>query len=242
MANELTLSLIMVNIIVFLLVFSAPEPQQKWIFETFYFSAGTATQIWRWLTSIFLHANASHLFFNILGLYFFGRILEEEMPRPWFLAIYFISGFLGNLAFMLTNSAPIVGASGAVFGLMGAAMFLNPVKRINLYIIPLPLGIVALMFVIVETLVVYFQPEFGNIAHIAHIGGVLTGGIFAFFFDPKRSTKGILVLIISVLLLILLGPLFALITGIGGFILQIIDAVVGFFLYGLANLLSFIWG
>jgi hypothetical protein len=98
------------------------------------------------------------------------------------------------------------------------------------------------MFLVVEALVVYFQqPEFGTIAHIAHLGGVIAGSVFAFFYDWRRSTKGSLVLVVCIILLVILAPIFGLITGIGAIVLGVLDAIIGFFLYNIASLLSFIW-
>ena len=177
--HKMTWYLISANVIIFLLVFSFPEPTREWVFATFSFSSATMFQLWRWFTSLFLHASASHLFFNMLGLFFFGKILEEELSekREWFPAIYFISGLLGNFVFMFTSIDPVVGASGAVFGIMGAIMLLNPVKKIHLYLFPLPLGIIAITFAIFETMVVYFQPDLApsNVANIAHVAGLITG-------------------------------------------------------------------
>ncbi|MBL7160416.1 MAG: rhomboid family intramembrane serine protease [Candidatus Aenigmarchaeota archaeon] len=244
MENPITKGLIIANIIVFLLVFSMPEKLMENVFNAFAFSSGTAIEPWRWVTSLFLHVSASHLFFNMLGLFFFGRILEEEVPKGWFLAIYFVAGLLGNFVFMFTSASPVVGASGAMFGIMGAAMLLNPIKRVHLYVFPLPLGIVAVTFIVFETLATYYKPAeiaVDNVAHISHVAGILTGAIFAFFNSPKRSMKGILVLVLSLLLLVLLSPVFALISGIGGLILEVIDFVVGIVLYNLASLLAFLW-
>ena len=243
----LTFFLIAANVIVFILVFSLPEESMEWVFHTLSFSSPTMFEFWRWFTSLFLHVSASHLFFNMLGLYFFGKVVEEETDRPWFLSIYFLSGILGTFAFMLTSADPVVGASGCVFGIMGAAMLMNPTKRIHLYIFPLPLGVVAVSFVVIETLIVYFQPEAlvgvaENVANIAHIGGALTGAVFAFFNDPKRSMKGVLVLGICLVLLLLLAPVFGIIALIAGFALNVIDTVIGFILYGISNLISPIWG
>lgn len=243
----LTTMLIAVNVIVFILVFSLPQQAMEAVFSAYSFSAPHALEIWRWFTSLFLHASASHLFFNMLGLYFFGKTLEEKIEAEWFLSIYFVSGLLGSFAFMLTSSGSVVGASGCVFGIMGAAMLMNPIKRIHLYVFPLPLGIVAISFVIVETLMVYFRPlgafaVADNVAHIAHVAGVLTGSVFAFFRDPKRSMKGVLALAVCVVLLVALAPLFALVALFGGFVLNVIDKIIGFALYGIARLISPIWG
>lgn len=235
--------LIGVNVFVFLMVFSMPEAMRNSVFLGFSFSSGTLLEVWRWFTSLFLHASASHLFFNMLGLYFFGKILQEEVNLEWYLSVYFASGLVGNFVFMLTSAAPVVGASGCVFGVMGAAMLLNPIKRIRLYLFPLPVGIIAILFIIVETLVVYFQPhEYSGVANVAHLAGVISGSVFAFFYDWRRASKSVVFLIVCIALLIILAPIFALIAGIAGIVLGFIDNLVGFFLYGIAGLLSFIWG
>lgn len=244
--HKLMWGLIFANVAVFILVFSMPESMQEWVFMTFSFSGPQSLEAWRWFTSLFLHVSASHLFFNMLGLYFFGKALEDDMSPGWFAAAYFASGLIGSFAYMFTNSMPVVGASGCVFGIMGAAMFINPIKRIHLYVFPLPLGIVAIIFVIFESLAVFFQPEAlaeltSGVANVAHIGGVLTGTMFAFFYAPKRATKGLFVLVFLLLLLVILSPIFALIATFAGLILEVIDLIVGFFLYGIAKSLSFIW-
>ena len=243
--HPLTWGLILVNVAIFIVVFSFPNIEL--VFESLSFSWETSGEVWRWFTSLFLHASASHLFFNMLGLFFFGKVLEKEVKGQWFIAIYFISGLMGSFVYMFTSMAPVVGASGCVFGVMGAAMLLNPIKRIHFYIFPLPLGVVAIAFVIFETMAVYYMPEAmaevtDNVAHIAHIGGAMTGGLFAMFNDVRRSMKGVLVLGVSLFLLMILAPVFALIAGIAGIILGIIDMVVGFLLYVAAGLLSRLWG
>lgn len=240
--HPLTWTLIVINTFIFLLVFSMPSDMEEWLFKTFSFSSGTSHQIWRWFTSLFLHASASHLFFNMLGLYFFGKNLEEETKKQWMFFIYIISGLLGNLAFMFTNTSPVVGSSGAIFGLLGASMLLNPTRTVHLYFFPLPIGLIAVVFIIAESFVAYFQPPaYANIATISHLAGILSGSIFAFFYNPKKAIESFFVLMICFLLLVFLGPIFALITGIGGIMLQIIDSIIGFFLYGIADMFSFLW-
>lgn len=246
MESRVTVSLIALNVIVFLFVFSMPEPLLNQVFQTFSFSRGHVIEIWRWVSSLFLHVSSTHLFFNMLGLYFFGRALEEKVPSQWFLAIYFVSGLLGNFVFLFTSSSPVVGASGAMFGVMGAAMLLNPIKKVHIYVFPLPLAVVAIAFVIFETFIVIFQPEklaevAKNVANESHVAGILTGALFAFFYSPKRSAKGIVVLLVALLLLIVLSPIFALIAGIGSLILQVVDFAIGAVLYNLASLFSFLW-
>ncbi|MCX6814516.1 MAG: rhomboid family intramembrane serine protease [Candidatus Aenigmarchaeota archaeon] len=237
----LTLTLIALNVALFLIVFSAPETIRTGLFDRLSLSQGTALQLWRWITSMFLHASATHLFFNMIGLYFFGRLLEKEVKPQWFLSIYFVSGLLGGLAFILTSAVPVVGASGAIFGLMGAVMLLRPLEKVYVFLFPLPLGIVAALFIITEGFVAYYQPGFGNVAHIAHIGGIVTGSLFALSFNPAKALKGLFMLGLLVAVVIILYPVFGLLADIGQSILGIIDMVVGFFLYGAASLLSFLW-
>lgn len=242
MENKITLSLIIASVAVFLLIFSAPQSTLQLVFNSFSFSSGTMPEFWRILTSLFLHANATHLFFNMLGIFFFGRIVEKEVPAAWFISIYFISGIAGNLAFAFTNPGPLVGASGALFGLMGAAMLMNPVGKIHIYVIPLPVGLVALLFVIAETLIVYSGTGVPNVAHVAHLGGLAAGSLFAFAYDPRRSLTAILFLIVLGAALLILGPVFQVIIEIAGMFIGLVDSAVGFMLYGLADVLSFAWG
>ncbi|MBU0898376.1 MAG: rhomboid family intramembrane serine protease [Nanoarchaeota archaeon] len=238
---KITYALIIINIAIFLLVFSMPEEMMNAVFENFALSSSQMGEVWRWFTSLFLHASASHLFFNMIGLYFFGKVLENEVEKKWYLSIFFVGGLIGSFAFIITSGMPVVGASGCVFALMGAAMLLNPVKRVHFYIFPLPLAFVAIMFALTTTIVIYFQPEMGGVAHIAHFGGLAAGAIFAFFHEPKRAMKGLLVLIICGAVLLILGPVLALITGFGGLMLSVIDTVIGAVLYTIAKLLSFLW-
>lgn len=241
--HPLTWSLIIANVLIFIVVFSLPNIEA--VFEALSISFGTKFEAWRWITSMFMHASASHLFFNMLGLYFFGKALEEEVKKEWFIAIYFISGLIGSFVFMITDPSMVVGASAAVFGLMGAAMLLNPVKKVYLYVFPLPLSLVAVTYVLFATMAVYFRPEgmpVDNVAHIAHLGGAITGAIFAFFYEPKRSAKGVGVLLLSLGLLIILAPIFALLGSFSAIILGVIDSVVGLVLYSISGLLSTLWG
>ncbi len=241
--GKLTWIMIILNVIIFELVFSMPENLMKTTFEMFAFSSPCLPEIWRMFSSLFLHASASHLFFNMLGLYFFGNIVEEETSMKEFLLIFFLSGIGGNLVYGFTSQNPVVGASGCVFGLMGFAMFMKPKEIIRMYFFPLPLGVVAVIYAIVETLLAYFGEFASGVAHSAHVTGLVIGGLFAFRSDPRRAGKGMLWLLIFVALLILLGPVLGLVLWVGNLILGAFEAVVGFVVYGLAKILTpVLWG
>src|SRR5215204_3033575 len=88
---------------------------------------------WRLITSAFLHANLLHLAFNMLALWWFGAPVELFLGRARFLLLYFASGLAGAAgALLATPNAPTVGASGAIFGILGAALVL---ERQRMYVL-----------------------------------------------------------------------------------------------------------
>ncbi len=234
--------LILLNVAVFELVFSMPEDMLRQAFETLSFSSPQIIEIWRLFTSLFLHASASHLFFNMLGLYFFGSIAEDELKPGKFLALYILSGMAGSLAFGIVSAGPAVGASGCVFGLMGFAMFAKPKEIISMFVFPLPLGIVAILFAVVESMLAYFGEMASGVAHVAHVAGLAAGILAAFILMPRKAGRGVLWLIAFAVLLVAIGPLFAFVIDVGNLLLGMLDQVLGFFLYGLAGLIgSVLW-
>lgn len=234
--------LIIINIAVFLVVFSMPDAMLEGTFGMFSFTSASLIEVWRLFTSMFLHASASHLFFNMIALYFFGRVVEEEMGKGKFIAIYFLSGIVGSIAFGFTSAAEAVGASGCIFGVMGAAMLLKPKEWVRIFVFPLPLGIVAILYILTQAALAVIPLGDSGIAYVAHIGGMLAGSAIAFWIKPKESFKGVFWLIGLVVLLVVLWPVIGLAVGIGQAVLGFIDMIVGFILYGIARiLLSWIW-
>jgi hypothetical protein len=240
--GRITWVLILLNVLAFEIVFSMPEKMFEQAFGMLAFSSPQLLEIWRLLTSLFMHASASHLFFNMLGLYFFGKMVEKEAGPKKFLALYFISGIIGNLAYGFISADPVVGASGCVFGLMGFAMLTKPKEIINMYVIPLPLGVVAVIFAVVESMLVYFGEAKSGIAHAAHIAGLAVGLLTAFLHNPKKSGKGLLWLIAFVIIIVAIGPLFSLVMELGNLFLGAVDFVLGIVLYGIADVIGiFLW-
>jgi membrane associated rhomboid family serine protease len=132
-------------------------------------------QPWRFVTSIFLHANFPHLFYNILALFFFGHYLERIISKKSFLLIFFLSGIFGNLLFFLTTPNTLslaVGASGAIYGIVGALAALRPFAIVYVYFTPVPLIVMAFIWALLSFLGI-FVPS--NIAHAAHFSGLVTG-------------------------------------------------------------------
>ena len=131
---------------------------------------------WTPLTYMFLHANLMHLVFNMVGLYFFGPRLEARVGSRDFILMYLVAGLTGAAAsFIFQSDAAIVGASGAVFGvLLGFAMFW-PHERIYIWaILPVPARV---MVVGLAVLSIYsgFTDAGAGVAHFAHLGGFAGG-------------------------------------------------------------------
>lgn len=159
-------------------------------FERYKFniSAIRAGQRERMLTSGFLHVDVAHLFLNMFTLYFFADVVIHWFGPVKFLIIYFISLLAGSLlALYFHRSEPYysaVGASGAVTGILYAAILLQPDMRLALMFIPIPfpayvLGILYLLYSIYG-----MKSRLGNIGHTAHFGGAVGGYVTAILFKP----------------------------------------------------------
>ncbi len=134
---------------------------------------------WTMITSMFLHGSIPHFALNMFSLYIFGSILERSLGRLRFTALYFVSGFGGSVAvLLLAPGIAVVGASGAIFGLLGAYFVIQ--RRLggnNLQLIIL----------IVLNLVIGFVPGL-NIAWQAHVGGLIAGAAVAFVYVRTSRT------------------------------------------------------
>jgi len=149
-----------------------------------YYPPLTALEPWRMITSIFVHSPGSvlHIVFNMFSLVIFGPILEQALGRVRFLALFLMSGLGGSVAvLLLAPQTPVLGASGAIFGLLGA-----------FFVIQRRLGgtNVQLLLVIVLNLAVGFLPG-TNIAWQAHVGGLIVGALVGliFLYSPRGNTN-----------------------------------------------------
>jgi membrane associated rhomboid family serine protease len=123
---------------------------------------------WRLVTAAFLHANPLHIFFNMLMLWWFGRPLELLLGRGRFLAVYFLSILAGSAgALLVTPTGATIGASGAVFGILGAGLVLER-NRIDVF------GGSALL-VVLFNLGLSFTLNYVSIG--GHIGGLVGGAL-----------------------------------------------------------------
>lgn len=148
---------------------------------------------WQPLTFQFLHGGFLHLLFNMLCLYFFGRFLEDRIGRMSFLKLYLISGVAGGLLQTLLGflshsyfGAPVVGASAGVFGLIAAFSLLEPNAIIHIWFV-LPIRSLYFLYIAgAVSLFFIFVPSSTNVAHAAHLGGLLAGVAFMQWSSLRR--------------------------------------------------------
>ena len=141
---------------------------------------------WTLITYQFLHGGTGHLFFNMIGLFFFGPRLEERLGGPDFLKLYLWGGVGGAVfSFIFSPQYPVVGASAAVYGvLLGFAMFW-PRERVYIWgILPLEAWLLAIMLV-VGSLWSGVTSVGTGVAHFAHLGGLA----FGFSYLKKREWR-----------------------------------------------------
>jgi len=172
-------------ILVFILQILLPEYESY-----FYFVPSLAMKKpWTFLTSIFLHANEFHLLMNMFALWMFGSFFERIVDRKTFLIVFFVSGILGNLGYMITaidSEIPGVGASGAIYGIIGALAMLKPRAIVFIGYVPMPMIFAAMFWAVTEFLGL-FSPS--NIAHGAHLAGLLFGLVYGYYLKGKRRKE-----------------------------------------------------
>jgi membrane associated rhomboid family serine protease len=170
-----TKALIAVNVVVYLLqatnggTFSNPSGEvfQKGFLRAFEVANG---EWWRLVTNAFLHGSPIHILFNMLMLWWFGRPLEALLGRARFLAVYFIAILAGSAgALILAPTAATIGASGAVFGILGAGLILER-SNINVF------GGTALFIVLFNlSFTLLVRPSYISIG--GHVGGLIGGAL-----------------------------------------------------------------
>lgn len=137
---------------------------------------------WRLLTPMFLHGSIMHLLFNMFSLFIFGPELEKIAGKARFLTIYMLSGIFANIAtfFLQEPSYASVGASGAVFGILGA---FGALVYYTKHILP-QLRQIIVPIIVISIVMTFLQP---NINATAHIAGLVVGFLIGLsYFHPKR--------------------------------------------------------
>ncbi len=147
-----------------------------------------AGEFWRLLTPALLHANLMHIGFNMYALLSFGTGLERHFGHGRFFMLYVLGAFAGNVMSFLMTNADSLGASTAIFGLVGAeAIFL--VKNRKLFAGQFRSAIGNIIFIVIINLVVI--GSLANVDNWGHIGGLVGGLMFSWFASPIWQIEGI---------------------------------------------------
>lgn len=146
---------------------------------------------WTLVTYMFLHdpGSWSHIIFNMLGLYFFGSRVESRLGSNRFITLYFISGLTAaafGFAFAL-NSA-VIGASGAIYGVLLAFAYFWPREKIMIYFV-LPVEARLLVFIYAAISVMGMAGGGGATAHYAHLGGLVGAFVYLRWLDANQGAK-----------------------------------------------------
>jgi membrane associated rhomboid family serine protease len=132
-------------------------------------------QFGQFLTSLFMHGSIMHLLFNMLALVSFGPEVENQLGENKFLLFYFIMGIFSSLTQQLIFPNPLIGASGAIYGLMIYFTLLNPNQKLSLFLLPIYFEAKKLVAVAICLELVLALIMNDGIAHWAHLGGALSG-------------------------------------------------------------------
>ena len=156
--------------------------------------------IWTFLTSMFMHGGFFHLFVNVFSLFFLGTFLQRILGQKRYLWFYLISGLFAGIFFVLASLIPIpffsedfnlfaVGASGALFGLIGLMMLLTPNLPVYILFIPIP---VKIKYAAPGMLILlWFISVTGNvpIGNTAHLGGLIAGLVYGLYLRNRYRNK-----------------------------------------------------
>ncbi len=148
--------------------------------QTFWFDPShVLSRPWTLVTYIFLHNGITHLFVNMLVMFFIGRALEQRVGNKQLLGIFFTAGILSAVGHALMSMpifgiypGPIVGASGAIYGVFAALAVLEPNARVYVYFIPMKLKNALVLFAALDFLMIHSTDM---VAHIAHLSGLFVG-------------------------------------------------------------------
>lgn len=186
--KNVTMSLIVINIVMFILqsLFPIITDTLKLV------PAQIISQPWTLCTSMFLHGNLTHLFFNMYALLLFGGLIERMIGSKRFLGIYIGAGLFASVIFTVfqhTFGNPLIGAlgaSGAIMAVLGLVIVLLPnMKVLFFFIIPMNMRTAGIIFALID-IVGLFGVSTG-IAHSAHLGGLLCGLLYALYLKKTKK-------------------------------------------------------
>ena len=152
--------------------------------ELFLLDSNASVQVWRFITAIFLHGGFAHLLYNLFALALFGSMLERLIGSWRFLIVFLFTGVIANLISINFYSSSL-GASGAIFGIIGALVFVRPLMVVWAFGLPMPLFIAGGLWVVGDLIGLFGFSNAGNVANLAHLSGMFFGLLFGAFYRKK---------------------------------------------------------
>ena len=148
-------------------------------------------EVWRFVSSIFLHGSVIHLVFNMFALILFGSIAERFIGSRNLLITFFVSGVVANIISVgFYDSA--LGASGAIFGIIGVLVIVRPLMTIWAFGLPMPMFIAGVLWVIGDLIGTYgffVGNPMDNTGNIAHLTGVFVGLLMGVFYRRAGASE-----------------------------------------------------
>ncbi|MBN1803840.1 MAG: rhomboid family intramembrane serine protease [Sedimentisphaerales bacterium] len=191
--------LLIINITVFLAGFliNRIEYLQYEYFSVYPKNVKTSMQLWRYITYQFLHGGLWHIFVNMFVLYFFGTMLEKLWGSKKFLTFYLICGMTGGIFYPVLvhigwlRVGTLVGASGAILGMLAAAAILFPKMIVYIYgVIPMRMSVFAIIMCIISLLSVLRPGKTENAGgEAAHLGGMCAGVVYVLSEKWRQKVK-----------------------------------------------------
>lgn len=139
-------------------------------------------ETWRLVSSMFLHGGPEHLVGNMVALFILGIACEHAFGTPTMLGIYAVAGIVGGVASAAVVPLPTVGASGAIFGLMGCAVAMLARRRRELHVRDGRIGVVLALWAAWQLALGFLSPM---VANMAHLGGLLAGAALGWTIPPR---------------------------------------------------------
>jgi len=184
--------LLIINVSVYFLQILGADRFLVGLFSLYPVSLLAALQLWRLVTYQFLHGGTFHIFFNMLGLFFLGPTLERHWGSRKFLVFYLSCGVAGGLFYILlvaVNFLPaiaMIGASGAILGMLAACAILFPHFIVFIFIFPVPIRVAAIGLTALYIFAVITRSHNAG-GDAAHLAGMAAGAIYVF--SQGRWTK-----------------------------------------------------
>lgn len=135
------------------------------------------SQLWRFFTALFAHGSLSHLLYNILALALFGSILESIIGERRLLVIFLFTGMAANVVSIFVYPSSL-GASGAIFGIIGTLVMLRPGMSVFAFGLPMPMFIAAILWAVGDIIGLFIPSNIANMAHLVGLAfGLVLGAI-----------------------------------------------------------------